>query len=287
MNSNRKPGNDISVRLAREADRRQLATLIDFGTYVHQHLDWHTPLDWVGHQPYLVAERDCCLVAAMACPPDLPDMAWIRLFATSPDIPIRHAWEALWSAASDQLAGTNICVAAMPHHSWFRKLLEATHFAYLCDVVMLEWAGNGQSPAQRHSTCSIRPMEINDLQAVRVVDSESFSPIWQNSADLLKIALERASIATVAEDESGIIGYQISTASAACGHLARLAVHPRLQSRGVGYALVQDLLAQFQRLGALEVTVNTQMDNQASLVLYEKAGFQRADKIFPVYQTCL
>ncbi|MBU1660109.1 MAG: GNAT family N-acetyltransferase [Chloroflexi bacterium] len=287
MNSNTKPGNDISVRLAREADRRQLATLIDFGTYVHQHLDWRTPLDWVGHQPYLVAERDCCLVAAMACPPDLPDMAWIRLFATSPDVSVRYAWESLWAAARDQLAGTNICVAAMPHQSWFRKLLEATAFVYLCDVVMLEWVANGQPPAHCHSTCSIRPMEIYDLPAVQAVDAESFSPIWQNSAALLKIAVERAAIATVAEDESGIIGYQISTASAACGHLARLAVHPRLQSRGVGYALVQDLLAQFRRWGALKVTVNTQTDNQASLSLYKEADFQRTDRIYPVYQTYL
>ena len=286
MNSNTKLGNDISVRLAQEADRRQLATLIDFGTYVHQHLDWRTPLDWMGHQPYLVAERDCCLVAAMACPPDLPDMAWIRLFATSPDVSVKLAWESLWSAARDQLAGTNICVAAMPHQNWFRKFLDGGDFVHLCDVVMLEWAGNGQLPVQRHATCLIRPMGVGDLPAVRAVDSAAFSPIWQNSATLLKIALERAAIATVAENESGIIGYQISTASDSCGHLARLAVRPDLQSRGVGCALVQDLLAQFRRWGAPKVTVNTQTDNQASLVLYEKAGFRRTDEIYPVYQTC-
>lgn len=285
MDSKRKASNRVSIRLVQEADSRQLTTLIDLGTYVHQHLDWRTPLDWVKHQPYIVAELDHHLVAAMACPPDHPDVAWIRLFAVSPDISIKYAWSALWSAARDQFSSSNVCVVAMPHQNWFRKLLESGAFVHSCDVVMLKWAGNRQPPVERHSACIIRPMELDDLPAVQAVDSESFSPIWQNSLPLLKIALERAAIATVAEDESGIIGYQISTASAARGHLARLAVHPGLQRRGVGYSLVQDLLTQFQRWGALEITVNTQLDNQASLVLYEKAGFRRTDKIYPVYQT--
>ncbi len=287
MNFNPKHGHQISIRLAQETDRQQLATLIRFGNYVHQHLDWRFPLDWMGHQPYLVAERDHHLAAALACPPDLPDVAWIRLFAASPDIPVRYAWGLLWSAARDELAGTGVCVAAMPRQSWFRKLLEGGAFVHSCDVVLLKWVSNGPPPVQRHLTCSIRPMELDDLPAVWAVDAESFSPIWQNSAALLKIAVERAAIATVAEDESGIIGYQISTASAARGHLSRLAVHPRVQGRGVGYTLVQDLLAQFRRWGTLKVTVNTQLDNQASLVLYEKAGFRRTDKIYPVYQTYL
>jgi ribosomal protein S18 acetylase RimI-like enzyme len=87
----------------------------------------------------------------------------------------------------------------------------------------------------------------------------------------------------VAEDETGIIGYQISTTSAMGGHLARLAVLPAYQGRRIGYALLNDLLRQFVYRGIFRVTVNTQSDNLASLKLYEKAGFERTGERYPVY----
>jgi ribosomal protein S18 acetylase RimI-like enzyme len=67
------------------------------------------------------------------------------------------------------------------------------------------------------------------------------------------------------------------------GHLARLAVLPAYQGRGVGYALVNDLLRQFVFRGIFRVTVNTQADNHASLRLYENMGFQRTGESYPVY----
>jgi ribosomal protein S18 acetylase RimI-like enzyme len=81
-----------------------------------------------------------------------------------------------------------------------------------------------------------------------------------------------------------IVGYQMSTLNPMGGHLARLAVKPEFQGKGVGYGLVSDMLRQFQRKGALRVTVNTQQDNSASLYLYEKSGFRKTNEIYPVYQ---
>jgi len=66
--------------------------------------------------------------------------------------------------------------------------------------------------------------------------------------------------------------------------LARLAVDPHYQKSGVGSALVEDLLDRFQREGIVQVSVNTQARNQASLELYKKFGFMRMDEIYPVYQ---
>jgi len=88
----------------------------------------------------------------------------------------------------------------------------------------------------------------------------------------------------VAEDDGQLLGYQISTATTMGGHLARLAVHPAAQGGGIGYALVHDMLSQFTRRGARQVTVNTQQDNLVSLALYQKAGFKRTGEEYPVYQ---
>ena len=96
-----------------------------------------------------------------------------------------------------------------------------------------------------------------------------------------------AATATVVEVQNEIVGYQISTANARGGHLARLAIDPNYQGRGIGRVLLSDLLEQFSRWGSLNVTVNTQVDNVASLALYENAGFRRTGEIYPVYQSIL
>jgi ribosomal protein S18 acetylase RimI-like enzyme len=68
------------------------------------------------------------------------------------------------------------------------------------------------------------------------------------------------------------------------GHLARLAVLPDFQCRGIGYCLLYDLLSQFYRRGARSVTVNTQNDNLASIAVYEKIGFRATGETYPIYQ---
>ncbi len=275
----------ISVRLAQEKDRRQLANLIHFGSWVHRHLDWRPPLDWIGYQPYLIAESDGKILAALACPPNPPEAAWMRLFAVSSDITVEEAWEILWPAAHEYLWGTTI--AAISLQGWFSQQLAAAKFTHTHSVAMLTWEGQELPPESIVPDCILRLMNFDDLLAVKDLDAQSFEPIWQQSIDMLEIAFRQAAVATVAEDEDGIIGYQISTAGSEGGHLARLAVHPRVQGEGVGYSLIRDLLVQFYRRGALKITVNTQINNVASLALYQKAGFNRTGEIYPVYEAYL
>jgi ribosomal protein S18 acetylase RimI-like enzyme len=52
-------------------------------------------------------------------------------------------------------------------------------------------------------------------------------------------------------------------------------------------ALVRDTLDQFDRRGALRVTVNTQENNEVSLALYDKLGFRKTGETYPVYQYIL
>lgn len=275
----------VSVRLAEDNDRKQLANLIHFGTWVHRHLDWRPPLNWIGYQPYLIVERDGQLLAALACPPDPPEAAWIRLFAVTSDISIADAWDFLWPAAHEYLWG--ITVAAISLQDWFSQQLASAKFNKTHNVAILTWENQELPSESVVPDCILRLMNFDDLLLVKELDAVAFSAIWQQSMNMLEIAFQQAAVATVAEDENGIIGYQISTSGSECGHLARLAVHPRVQGKGVGYSLVRDMLVQFYRRGALKVTVNTQLDNEASLALYQKAGFSRTGEIYPVYEAFL
>lgn len=274
----------IAVRSATEDDRQKLATLVHFSPYVHRHLDWRSPLDWLGNEPFLLAERDGQIVAALACPPDIPELTWVRLFAVSLAMDLDEAWETLWPVAHRQVVG-NTPIAALPLQSWFRRILESSHFEHANDVIMLKWSDHGQSlkakPCQEDYY--IRPMGYDDLFAVHNLDVQAFNPVWQHSIGLLKVAFQNASFATIAENRGGIIAYQISTVNGGSGHLARLAVHPQAQRSGVGYGLLRDVLNNLRQRGINHITANTQKSNLASLSLYDKVGFQPTGEVYPIY----
>lgn len=280
-----KSGEKYSVRTVNDADRQRLANLLHFETHVHRHLDWRPPLDWIGNKPFLLAEKSEKLAGALACPADPPGIAWIRMFAVSSGSEAEDVWSVLWPIAQAQLHDLRIStVAAIPLSRWFKTILEKNHFAQIHNVILLMWEQGQPLPDLEESSINIRPMNFDDLPAVKAVDNSAFTTIWQHSLESLGLAYKQAGVATVAEKDDLIVGYQMSTSNPLGGHLARLAVHPDFQGEGVGYGLVTDMLHQFIRKGAIRVTVNTQQDNAASLTLYKKSGFRKTKEIYPVYQ---
>jgi ribosomal protein S18 acetylase RimI-like enzyme len=126
-------------------------------------------------------------------------------------------------------------------------------------------------------------MTADDLPEVEKTDAASFHPLWQNSLETLRRAFNQAIYATVAESETGIVGYQLTTGSGQRAHLARLAVHPAVQGRGAGRALLGDLFTYINYSGISRLSVNTQNDNRASLSLYQRMGFVRTGEQYPVF----
>ena len=277
----------LNLRVAKKEDYQSLANLVHFETHVHRHLDYRPPLDWLGQRPFSILEERNNVHAALACPPDPPHVAWIQLFAAAFGIPYTQAWNTLWPEALAQLeVDTQVrWAAAIPLYNWFEELLRRSHFIPTHNIVMLSWqSGQVMTPAFLSDSVLIRPMTPEDLPAVRIVDNASFVPVWQNSQDCLAYAFHQAAVATLIEQDSQVIAYQISTPTTVGGHLARLAVLPTWQGHGLGYALVYDLLKQFERRGARLITVNTQEDNLSSLSIYRKAGFEPTGEKYAVYQ---
>ncbi len=274
------------VRQATAKDLQKLANLIHFETYVHRHLDYRPPLDWFGNDPFLVMEQNNAITGVLACPPDPPQVAWIRLFAASSHASLQLAWRNLWEEALTELLHYHPArwAAAIPMQNWFNELLASGGFEQTHSIVMLSWESDRLSALPTTPAVNIRPMTLDDLAHVQKIDEAAFPPIWQNSHAYLELAFRQATIAAVAEIDGNLAGYQISTATPLGGHLARLAVEPKYQGRGVGHSLLNDLLTQFVRRGARTVTVNTQKDNHASLALYQRAGFELTGEEYPVYQ---
>jgi ribosomal protein S18 acetylase RimI-like enzyme len=273
-----------AVRPASIEDQSIISTLIGFEYYVHRHLDWRTAFDWLSYQPYLLMQRDKRLVAALACPPDPPGVAWIRLFATSSSLPPSETWVPLFDQPHSILhQDKKTTIAALALQEWFEKLMVQNGFQHHQDIVVLQWSG---APPERRTipvNLVMRPMLKSDLPEVAVVDRLAFDPLWQHTLSSLTLALQQSAYATVAELNGLIIGYQICTATPFNAHLARLAVRPDLQRNRLGQAIVTDLLWHFKQHNINHITVNTQEDNGASLALYKKIGFLFTEETFPVF----
>jgi len=273
----------ITVRPANPSDRNAILTLIRFETHTHSHLDWKPVEDWLGTQPYLLAERGRRTLGALACPPDPPDTAWLRLFATVDDVQPAEVWNRLWPRAQEALLAAGVRVAAaLSLDGWVDTLCQSAGFQRAHAVVVLSRA-RGPAPAPHPIPATIRVARPEDYETVAATDYAAFEPPWQMSSTVIRDAIRRADYITVAEAEGEIIGYQLTTPSAQGAHLARLAVRPAWQGQGIGAALVHNLIAHTNQRNYRELTVNTQDNNAGSLSVYQRMGFVRSSVAYPVY----
>jgi len=278
--------NEWKVREAERSDLEKIQSLIQKKTFVHRHLGWGSPLDLLGSQPFLVLYQDGEILAALACPPDEDSITWLQLFAAAPGMPLKRCWDILWPQAESMLErnGTVSGVNSLVIRDEMDQLLSRAGFITIDQVVVLVWEPERAVwPAQRSENV-IRRMVEDDLTEVYRVDRLAFREIWRNSLSQLQAAFQEAFFPTVILVEDQIKGYQISTVNPLGGHLARLAVDPACQSQGLGALLLSDTLARFLEHGIVEVSVNTQYKNQASLELYKKFGFHLLDVRYPVRQ---
>jgi [ribosomal protein S18]-alanine N-acetyltransferase len=276
----------VSIRPVGSGDFSALSNFINSGVQVHRHLDWRAPLEWLGTQPFFVAEESRQIEAVMACPADPKEIAWVRLFAASDSVFRYQLWRVLLEASIERLQTQSpMRLAAIALQDWFQRILRDSGFENSHNIVVLEWEGQTPLNLANRNPILIRTMLPEDLVEVQRIDALAFDPLWRNSLDSLELAYQQSTYSTVAENENdGIVGYQISTAAPLSGHLARLAVRPDLQHSHIGYEMVRDLMLYFKKQRAWRVTVNTQSNNQASLTLYQKIGFHRTGEEFPVFE---
>jgi [ribosomal protein S18]-alanine N-acetyltransferase len=276
---------DPYVRPAVQTDHRQIANLIHFSSNVHRHLDWRGPLEWIGTPPFYVIENQGEVLAALGCPPEPPTVAWIRLFVNSGRITLQEAWRLLWGRVLVDLQqkGTFV-IAAIVLQEWLRELLVSSRFTTHQSIIMLDRDGGISNGRALSPEIGLRSMLPYDLPAVAEVDMSAFELLWQNTLPILEGAYPQAVWPTVAEKEGQLVGYQLSTRNPLGVHLARLAVRPAMQGKGIGYALAADLIKKASQHGINHLTVNTQSDNSSSLTLYQRLGFHETGEKYEVYE---
>jgi [ribosomal protein S18]-alanine N-acetyltransferase len=269
-------------------ERRHRQAVLDLlfrSSRVHNHLDWHDTSEWLDMRGIVLrlGWHDGQLMGLMGSSTPLSEACWLRLIAVRDPIPARSLLAVLWEALRAELRTIPVTMAAvLITEDWLADYVEELGFRYAQDIITLRRTGT-QLPEARPSPVSVRPANKDDLQCLAVIDQAAFSPPWQLSLDELRQARKVVVNFTVAQDEGRPVGYQLSTLHRQNGHLARLAVSPQVQGKGVGAALLDDLIRRFLGRGVRMITVNTQSSNQRARQLYARYGFHRTGYDIPVW----
>lgn len=269
-----------------QASSNELSSIAEFlknAPLVHRHLDWRTTFDWLDKSPFLVLSQEREIKAILVAVPDPPGAAWIRCFAVGFGVPPGKTWEILAPYARSALAPMDAKMIAVSLNDWFSRVLVYHGFTVRQKIVVLEWNHKIPELVELPPDYLVRPMVEGDLTDVEEVDRSSFESIWINTTPSLQAAYNQAAHSYVIEKENQIIAYEMSTASQFTAHLARLAVLPEFRRLNLGKALVSNMLSDFSHKGILQITVNTQSDNRASLHLYKHLGFTPTFEEYPVF----
>jgi ribosomal protein S18 acetylase RimI-like enzyme len=271
---------DLTITPYERRHQQTVLELLFYSRRTHTHLDWYKPATWIESFPSGVwlAWEHTHLVGCMAAAPVLNGTSWLRLAALDNAADAAEVLVPLWEAVCEGLRqeGT-VRVYLLMLHLWLEELLPLMGLSPHEDVVTLYRNSLALPPTAqlRSLSTAVRDAYLEDTALLTEIDHAAFRPPWQMPIEDMRQALRQAATATIISWEGESVGYQISTRHQTSGHLARIAVLPTMQGRGLGAALLDETLRRFLRRGVRAITVNTQASNTQSQRLYERYDFRR------------
>jgi ribosomal-protein-alanine N-acetyltransferase len=119
---------------------------------------------------------------------------------------------------------------------------------------------------------TVTPMRRRHLASVLDIEAEVYPTPW--SARLFDDELGRRGRAyVVARVGEQVVGYAGVLMIADDGHIATVAVDPAWQGRGIGRALLAELVHGALAMGANQLTLEVRVSNEAAKALYRRFGF--------------
>jgi ribosomal-protein-alanine N-acetyltransferase len=119
-----------------------------------------------------------------------------------------------------------------------------------------------------------RLADEQDLDGVLAVESESFTNPW--TRDMYVWELQNRSmchILLVRTPECPVAGFCAFWLVFDEVHINNIAMRPGFRAQGIGTALLKQVLAEGQQLGARRATLEVRASNAAARRLYERMGF--------------
>lgn len=258
--------------------------LLKDGSFKHRHLDWHSVEYWLDKGPGFVYLEDKYVSGFLSCGEGPKNIAWIHLFAVAQDSLIHNAWRSLFRKTLDYYSSwLKIAFAAIPLARIFENELSISGFTTKNNIIVFRKNISNVSPEIAHTTNQVLPCVQVDCESLLEVDHCAFIPLWQLTQEAFIAAYNSAYYCSKIVHEGKVIAYQLSTRRGTSVHLARIAVLPEFQGKGIARTLLDDLILYAGFNQNDEITVNTQSDNSRSIQLYTSKGFEQLPETFPIF----
>ena len=269
----------FEIRACSDLPSYDLAGFLNANNLSFSNLDWFAPSDRFDEPGCFAVIEDQQIKALLAATPERPAAAWLRFFHAERDGQHEQYFKTLLSQAKVVLKAMGAqSLFSLAPYEWLERLLSAEGFKPADNIVTLQRNFSEVNHGSTNRQPIIREMTYRDMATVEAIDVAAFDPAWQLNHASLKKTYHLSAWHSVALLEGKIVGYQMSTSAFDSAHLARLAVDPCWQRRGVGRLLIEDMLETFSAIGINSFSVNTQASNFQSLSLYQSLGFVREDR---------
>lgn len=184
-----------------------------------------------------------------------------------------------WSDRLRELGYTSVRTTALATSAGLR--VETAGFHTIQELVLLEHPRPTRGPANSVPTRRLSTAQHHEASAV---DVAAFGQPWALEPSAVEAVCAATPRYRGRAAGTPMAAYAISGRDAKQGFLQRLAVHPAHQRQGLGRALVLDSLQWLARWRVQRVLVNTPVDNDAALALYESVGFRRLSEHLRMYE---
>jgi ribosomal protein S18 acetylase RimI-like enzyme len=275
------------VRRATPADAGMLQWLMRQGVYVHVHVDWHLPGDWLGTPGFVVYTTNAQtkterVVACLAVGADPLPAAWVRV-AVVDSVAAFNKCAVMWAAVLEDLDPAIEEICWFVTDNWPLHWLDRLGLEPSSTVLSFRKDDLTVAPYTAPVGLDIRPALVEELPALAEMEAAAFEPRWRHSAQSLYLAWRQSISFDVAVLDGQPVGFQFSTGGGGGAHLARMTISPERQGQGVGAALLARALEGYGQRKLRHVTLNTQADNLASQRLYARFGFAPTGSKYPVW----
>jgi ribosomal protein S18 acetylase RimI-like enzyme len=266
------------------------------GVYVHVHIDWRPPGDWLGTPGFMVYDKawhdgehrsghrraPAGIASCLAVGADPPPAAWVRVAAVESNAGFGQT-QAMFTDILEHLDPAITEIAWFLTEYWPLHWLERMGFEPVNEVIAFRKHDLTIPPYSAPADLQIRPVLLEELPALAAIEAAAFEPRWRHSAQDLSRAWRHSLSFDVAAIDGQPVAFQLSTGGQGSAHLSRMTVHPDYQGLGIGAALLAKAIDGYRLQNIHTVSLNTQSDNLPSQRLYERFGFQPTGYSYPVW----
>jgi [ribosomal protein S18]-alanine N-acetyltransferase len=130
----------------------------------------------------------------------------------------------------------------------------------------------------------LRNIRPKDLEALYLLDQVCFERDIAYTRGQLRHFLSRENASgVVAEVDGDLAGFAVGHRSGPRGHVVTIDVASAYRRRGVGRALLRDLVRRLEESGARRVRLEVDLRNAGAIRFYESMGFQETRRLRDYY----